>query len=125
MAQTFDNYFVSVERSLKIKYNKDFLTDTETASQEDLIQVIIGKFKNYFSVFIIKNKNSKTVSLIFALVTKDYIASSSKNIDGSETDQKDNAHWKQESLKRTVIFFSDTLHRNINKCISESIFPNI
>ena len=92
MVQTFDNYFVSVERSLKIKYNKDFLTDTETASQEDLIQVIIGKFKNYFSVFIIKNKNSKTVSLIFALVTKDYIASSSKNIDGSETDQKDNAH---------------------------------
>lgn len=125
MAQTFDNYFVSVERSLKIKYNKDFLTDTETASQEDLIQVIIGKFKNYFSVFIIKNKNSKTVSLIFALVTKDYIASSSKNIDGSETDQKDNAHWKQESLKRIVIFFSDTLHRNINKWISESIFPNI
>ena len=67
VAQTFNNYFVDIAPLLKINYNKDFLTDTD--NQEDPIQVITEKSKNQFSILVINNKNAKSMTFSFTLVT--------------------------------------------------------
>ena len=120
MAQTLNNYFVNIVPLLKINYNIDFLTDTD--NQEDPIQVIIEKIKSHSSILVINNKKNKNCKFGFALVTKDYVAFIIKNTDDSKTDQKNNV--LTSIIAKNIDIFSDALHRNMNKCIPGSTFPD-
>ena len=44
-----------------------------------------------------------------------------KKLDASKTDQRNNV---TTSVFKIFAIFSDELHRNINNCISESLFPD-
>lgn len=66
------------------------------------------------------NTNSKNSTFGFVLAAKNHLANLIKNFDASKTCQKNNVLLSIN--KKNANIFTDVLHKNINKCISEFTF---
>ena len=89
---------------------------------QDMLQKIIEKFKQHPDIIaIIKHKPDKS-NFSFSGVEEQSIESLIKTLDSSKTIQRDNIPTK--IIKENMDIMSSIFHGNINKCFSESIFPD-
>ena len=89
---------------------------------QDLLEKTIEKFKQHPGIIaIIKIKPDKS-NFWFSGVEKQSIESLIKTLDSSKTIQRDNIPTKL--IKENMDIMSSIFNGNINKCFSESIFPD-
>ena len=89
---------------------------------QDPLGKIIEKFKQHPSIIAIMKYRPNKSNFSFSRVAKRSIESLIKNLDSSKTIQKDNIPTK--IIKENIDIMSNIFHEDINKCFSESFFPD-
>ena len=88
----------------------------------DPLEKIIEKFKQHPSIIATVKHKPNEPNFSFSGVVKQSIESLIKTLDSSKTVQKDNIPTK--IIKENMDIMSNIFHDNINKCFSESFFPD-
>ena len=120
VAETFNNFFANVVPSLGLPCKNDLLVSVEHI--QDPLEKIIEKFKQHPSIIPIMRHKPNKSNFSFSRVAKQSIESLIKTLDSSKAIQKDNISTK--IIKENMDIMSNIFHDNINKCFSESFFPD-
>ena len=88
----------------------------------DPLEKIIEKFKQHPSIIATVKHKPNEPNFSFSGVVKQSIESLIKTLDSSKTVQKDNIPTK--IIKENMDIMSNIFHDNVNKCFSESFFPD-
>ena len=120
IAETFNKFFANIVPSLGLQCKDELLASVEYI--QDPLEKIIEKFKQHPSIIAIMKHRPKKSNFSFSRVAKRSIESLIKTLDSSKTIQKDNIPTK--IIKENIDIMSNIFHEDINKCFSESFFPD-
>ena len=120
MAETFNKFFANIVPSLGSQCKDELLASVEHI--QDPLEKIIGKSKQHPSIIAIMKHRPNKSNFSFSRVAKRSIESLIKTLDSSKTTQKDNIPTK--IIKEDINIMSNIFHEDINKCFSESFFPD-
>ena len=120
IAETFNKFFANIVPSLGLQCKDELLTSVEHI--QDPLEKITEKFKQHPSIIaIMKHKPNKS-NFSYSRVAKRSTESLIKTLDSSKTIQKDNIPTK--IIKENIDIMPNIFHEDINKCFSESFFPD-
>ena len=88
----------------------------------DPLEKTIERFKQHPSIIAIMKHRPNKSNFSFSRVAKRSIESLIKTLDSSKTIQKHNIPTK--IIKENIDIMWNIFHEDINKCFSESIFPD-
>ena len=120
MAETFNKFFANIVPSLGLQCKDELLASVEHI--QDPLEKIIGKSKQHPSIIAIMKHRPNKSNFSFSRVAKQSIESLIKTLDSSKTIQKYNIPTK--IIKENINIMSNIFHEDINKCFSESFFPD-
>ena len=120
IAETFNKFFANIVPSLGLQCKDELLASVEHI--QDPLEKIIEKFKQHPSIIAIMKHRPNKSNFSFSRVAKRSIESLIKTLDSSKTIQKDNIPTK--IIKENIDIMSNIFHEDINKCFSESFFPD-
>ena len=82
----------------------------------------MNKFRNHSSIILIKNKKKIIKSFSFGPVTYDDVLKKVNTLDTAKVSQQSDIPTK--ILKQNSDYFAEYFNKNINQCISKSIYPS-
>ena len=120
IAETFNNFFANIVPSLGLQCKDELLASVEHI--QDPLEKIIEKFKQHPRFITIMKHRPNKSNFSFSRVAKRSIESLIKTLDSSKTIQKDNIPTK--IIEENIDIMWNIFHEDINKCFSESFFPD-
>ena len=120
IAETFNKFSANIVPSLGLQCKDELLASVEHI--QDPLEKIIEKFKQHPSIIAIMKHRPNKSNFLFSRVAKRSIEFLIKTLDSSKTIQKDNIPTK--IIKENIDIMSNIFHEDINKCFSESFFPD-
>ena len=120
VVETFNNFFANIVSSLGLQCKDDLLVSVEHI--QDSLEKIIEKLEQHQSIIaIIKHRLTKP-NFWFSGVAQQSIEYLIKTLVSSKTIKKDNIRTKM--IKENIDIMRNIFHDNVNKCSSESFFPD-
>ena len=104
-----------------MKISTDHGYDNDFIAANDQVTNAVNEFRNHSSIIMIKNKKKNDQSFCFGPVTYDDVLKIVKTLDTAKPSQQSDIPTK--ILKQNSDDFAEYLYKNINQCISKSIFP--
>ena len=120
IAETFNKFFANIVPSLGLQCKDELLASVEHI--QDPLEKIIENFKQHPSIIAIMKHRPNKSNFSFSRVAKRSIESLIRTLDSSKTIQKGNIPTK--IVEENIDIMSNTFHEDINKCFSESFFPD-
>ena len=120
MTEVFNKFFVNIDPDFKIPTNHNY--DNDFLVTNDQVTNALNNFRRLPSIIMIKNRRKTDQCFFFGPVTYDDILKKTNNLDTAKASQQSDVPAK--ILKQN--HFAGYFYRNINQCISKSMFlPNL
>ena len=120
IAEIFNKFFVNIVPSLKILPKENY--ETDVGNDDEPILNYINKFKNHSSIKPIKSRKKEEQTFTFNYVSFEEVLDEIRKLETATTTQQNDAPTK--ILKENTEVFAKDLHKNIDFCIENSIFPS-
>ena len=105
---------------MKIPTDHDY--DNDFIAPDDQVTNAVNKFRNHPIIIMMKNEKKYDQSFSFGPVPYDDVLKKVKTLDTTKASQQSNIPTK--TLKQNSDYFAEYFNKNINQCISKSIFPS-
>ena len=105
-----------------MKISTDHGYDNDFIATDDLVTNAVNKFSNHSSIIMIKNREKNDQIFSFGPVTYDDVLKIVNTLDTAKASQQSDIPTK--ILKQDSDYFAEYFYKNINQCISKSIFPS-
>ena len=105
-----------------MKISTDHGYDNDFIATDDLVTNAVNKFSNHSSIIMIKNREKNDQIFSFGPVTYDDVLKILNTLDTAKASQQSDIPTK--ILKQDSDYFAEYFYKNINQCISKSIFPS-
>ena len=120
IAEIFNKFFVNIVPSLKILPKENY--ETDVGNDDEPILNYINKFKNHSSIKPIKSRRKEEQTFTFNYVSFEEVLDEIRKLETATTTQQNDTPTK--ILKENTEVFAKDLHKNIDFCIENSIFPS-
>ena len=120
VAEVFNKFFINIVPNLKISTDHGY--DNDFIATDDQVINTVNKFRNHSSIIMIKNKKKNDQSFSFGPVTYDDVLKIVNTFDTAKASQQSDI--PNKILKQNSDYFAEYFYKNINQCISKSIFPS-
>ena len=118
--ETFNRCFVNIVPSLKISQKKNY--ERVVGNDKEPILNYINKFKNHWSIKVIKTRKKEEQTFTFNYVSYKEVLNNIMKQQTAPTTQQNDIQTK--IWKETLVVFARYFHKNVNSCIGNSIFPS-
>ena len=119
VAEVFNTFFVNIVPNLKIPTNHNY--DADFLVTNDQVANALNELRNHPSIIMIKNRRKTDQCFSFGPVTYDDILKKTNDLDTTKASQQSDVPTK--ILKQNSDYFAGYFCRDINPCISKSMFP--